>query len=77
MYIFLNDPETGIVSTGIQVPYGCITSTSESHPFTYVGIGATKEERLDDDVVVTNKALSISTATFRDKVRRCWRRPRD
>eukprot|EP00903_Cladosiphon_okamuranus_P009900 g9402.t1 len=67
MYMFLNDPVTGIVSTGIQVPYGCITSTSEGHPFTYVGIGVTKEDRLDDEMVVTNKALSITTATFKDK----------
>lgn len=36
MYVFLNDPETGIVSTGIQVPYGCVTNTSVGHPFTYV-----------------------------------------
>ena len=36
MYIFLNDPETGLVSTGIQVPYGCITTTSSVRPFTYV-----------------------------------------
>ena len=36
MYIFLNDPDTGVVSTGIQVPYSCVTSTSDGRPFTYV-----------------------------------------
>lgn len=36
LYIFLNDPDTGVVSTGIQVPYGCVTNTSSGRPFTYV-----------------------------------------
>eukprot|EP00903_Cladosiphon_okamuranus_P009902 g9404.t1 len=68
LYIFLNDPETGIVSTGIQTPYGCVTNTSASRPFTYMGLGVTREKGLGDDMVSTFKALSISTANFKDKV---------
>lgn len=33
---FLNDSETGLVSTGIQVPYTCMTNESTSYTFTYV-----------------------------------------
>ncbi|CAB1108528.1 unnamed protein product [Ectocarpus sp. CCAP 1310/34] len=71
MYVKLKDPgypESGLVSTGIQVPYSCITNVSSSHSFTYVGIGVTIEERLGEEPVATNKALSVSTATHRDKV---------
>ncbi|CAB1104807.1 unnamed protein product [Ectocarpus sp. CCAP 1310/34] len=71
IYVKLKDPgypESGLVSTGIQVPYSCITNVSSSHSFTYVGIGVTIEERLGEEPVATNKALSVSTATHRDKV---------
>ncbi|CAM9349566.1 unnamed protein product [Ectocarpus sp. 13 AM-2016] len=71
MYVKLKDsgyPESGLVSTGIQVPYSCITNASSSHSFTYVGMGVTIEERLGEAPVATNKALSVSTATHRDKV---------
>ncbi|CAB1109090.1 unnamed protein product [Ectocarpus sp. CCAP 1310/34] len=71
MYVKLKDPgypESGLVSTGIQVPYSCITNVSSSHSFTYVGVGVTIEERLGKEPVATNKALSVSTATHRDKV---------
>ncbi|CAM9707380.1 unnamed protein product [Ectocarpus fasciculatus] len=68
MYVFLNDPDSGQVSTGIQVPYSCITNVSSSHSFTYVGIGVTTEDKLDEAPVVNNKALSVSTATTKDEV---------
>lgn len=33
------------------------------------GIGVTREDRLGDDMIATYKALSASTANFKDKVR--------
>eukprot|EP00752_Nemacystus_decipiens_P016554 g14796.t1 len=75
MYVFLNDTETGLVSTGIQVPYGCVTSTSSGRPFTYVGIGVTREDRLGDDMVTRYKALSSATANFKDRVNSSIEKP--
>lgn len=36
VYIFLHDPETNALSTGIQTSYTCVTSVSNSHIFTYM-----------------------------------------
>lgn len=36
IFVFLHDPDTDILSTGIQLPYSCITNESASHAFTYV-----------------------------------------
>lgn len=36
IFAFLDDPATGDVSAGIQIPYSCMTSESSSHYFTYV-----------------------------------------
>lgn len=36
VYVFLRDAETGYLSAGIQVPYSCMTSESDSHLFTYM-----------------------------------------
>lgn len=42
---------------------------------TQQGMGVTIEERLGEETIATNKALSVSTATHRDKVKwkgRCY-----
>lgn len=36
IFVFLHEPEAGLVSTGIQVPYTCITNDSSSYVSTYV-----------------------------------------
>ncbi|CAB1102054.1 unnamed protein product [Ectocarpus sp. CCAP 1310/34] len=68
MYVFLNDPALGQVSTRVPVPYSCITNVSSSHSFTYVGIGLTTEIKLGQEPIVSNKALSVSTATVKHEV---------
>ncbi|CAM9655141.1 unnamed protein product, partial [Ectocarpus sp. 13 AM-2016] len=65
--VFLRDPDTGVLSAGIQVPYSCMTSESSSHVFTYMGIGLTKENKLYEDDTASYKALEISSATYKDK----------
>ncbi|CAN0502911.1 unnamed protein product [Ectocarpus sp. 12 AP-2014] len=65
--VFLRDPDTGVLSAGIQVPYSCMTSESSSHVFTYMGIGLTKEDKLNQDDTASYKALEISSATYKDK----------
>ncbi|CAM9737189.1 unnamed protein product [Ectocarpus sp. 8 AP-2014] len=67
VFVFLRDSDTGILSAGIQVAYSCMTSESSSHVFTYMGIGLTKEDKLNEDDTASYKALETSSAIYKDK----------
>ncbi|CAN0315183.1 unnamed protein product, partial [Ascophyllum nodosum] len=68
IYVFLNDPLTDTVSAGIQVPYSCMTNESSSHFFTYVGIGVTKQHKLDGAESASYNALTLATVEHKDEV---------
>ncbi|CAN0469176.1 unnamed protein product, partial [Ectocarpus sp. 12 AP-2014] len=67
VFVFLRDSDTGILSAGIQVAYSCMTSESSNHVFTYMGIGLTKEDKLNEDDTASYKALETSSAIYKDK----------
>ncbi|CAM9165602.1 unnamed protein product, partial [Hapterophycus canaliculatus] len=67
VFMFLRDPGTGVLSAGVQVAYSCMTSESNSHVFTYVGIGLTKEYKITGDDSASYTALSTSSVLHKDK----------
>ncbi|CAM9511484.1 unnamed protein product, partial [Ectocarpus fasciculatus] len=67
VFVFLRDSDTGILSAGIQVAYSCMTNESSSHVFTYMGIGLTKEDKLNEEDTASYKALETSSALYKDK----------
>lgn len=69
VYIFLHDPETGVTSTGIQMSYSCITSASDSHVFTYMGIGLTEQRKLGNKHAGLYRALSVTSSIEKDEVK--------
>lgn len=66
-HIYLNNSETGILSTGIQVPYTCMTNASSGHMYNAVGIGVTEVTKLDGSVLTSYKALSKSSIMYNDE----------
>eukprot|EP00903_Cladosiphon_okamuranus_P005847 g5787.t1 len=69
VYGFLSDPEDPTtVSTGIQLPYSCITNTSNSHMFNQIGIGLTEQDRYMSDDISSYKAISTTFGIHKDKV---------
>eukprot|EP00904_Undaria_pinnatifida_P008172 jgi/Undpi1/4485/HiC_scaffold_17.g07839.m1 len=67
VFIHLRDVDTGIYSAGIQVSYSCMTSASDRHISSHVGIGLTKENKLKSDNTAVYKAVSTSSAIYKDK----------
>ncbi|CAN0175933.1 unnamed protein product, partial [Scytosiphon promiscuus] len=67
VFMFLRDPDTGILSAGIQVAYSCMTSESSSHVFTFVGIGLTKEYKILGPDTASYTALTTSSAVYKDE----------
>ncbi|CAM9355594.1 unnamed protein product, partial [Laminaria digitata] len=68
VYIFLVDPATNVPSTGIQISYSCMTEESNSHVFTYMGIGLNEQHNIDKDNSVSYKALSVTSSVRKDEV---------
>ncbi|CAM9398118.1 unnamed protein product [Ascophyllum nodosum] len=67
IFAFLNDPVTEEASSGIQIPYSCMTNESSSHHFTYVGIGVTEEFKIGGEETALYNALTIATVEHNDE----------
>ncbi|CAM9660517.1 unnamed protein product, partial [Ascophyllum nodosum] len=65
VFAFLNDPLTNETSAGIQIPYSCMTNESSGHYFTYVGIGVSKEHKLDGSERASYNALALGTVEYK------------
>eukprot|EP00904_Undaria_pinnatifida_P000566 jgi/Undpi1/1050/HiC_scaffold_10.g04513.m1 len=67
VFIHFRDVDTGVLSAGIQVAYSCMTKSSNSHLFNYVGIGLTKEHNLRSGDTASYSAIATSSALYKDK----------
>lgn len=67
VYAFLSDPEDpAMISTGIHLPYSCITEASNSYVFNSIGVGLTTQKKFMSDDISSYKAISTNFGIRKD-----------